>query len=40
MALPPKRFEAFPICEAVNAAVQLYSRVLTSKTYGGQLWEL
>ena len=25
---------------AVNAAVQLYSRVLTSKTYGGQLWEL
>ena len=34
MALPPRRFEAFPSMLAVNAAVQLYSRVLTSKTYG------
>ena len=34
MALPPRRFEAFPSMPAVNAAVQLYSCVLTSKTYG------
>ena len=38
--VPPRRFEAFPNCLAVNTAVQLYSRVLISKTYGGQLWKL
>ena len=29
MALPPRRFEAFPNMLAVNAAAQLYSPVLT-----------
>ena len=37
LALPPRRFEAFPNMLAVNPAVHLYSRVLTSKTYGGIL---
>ena len=36
----PRRFEAFPNCEAVNAAVQLYSRVHRSKTYGEMLGSL
>ena len=37
MALPPRRFEGFPSMLAVNAAVQLYSRVLTSRTYSEML---
>ena len=40
MAFPPERFEAFLNCLAMNASVRLYSRVLSSKTYGGQLWEV
>ena len=37
MALPQRRFEAFPCMLAVNPAVQQYSRVHTSKTYGNCL---
>ena len=36
----PEAFRGVSQFLAVNAAVQLYSRVLTSKTYGGQIWEL
>ena len=36
----PEAFRGVFEILAVNAAVQVYSRVRTSKTYGGEIWEL